>query len=434
MSNILMTVWPIETHLTPFVAVARALRARGHAVAFYTGEQVRGQLERGGFRCFVFQDVDHRHSDCNPGTAAAQKLGMRARRRMWRDFLLGSVAGQLRDLERIWTAWQPDAIVCDITMWGTILVIHETKSVPVAVFSHPAYCLLPGRENPAPGISLPRPRTRAARFVARLLSRGINLATASIPREASRIRREYGLAPLDGTVIDLTGKMPLHLVPSAPEFDYGRDDLPSSVRYVGPCICEEEEQQPAPEWVTSIRGQRPRIVVLEETHCAEDAFLLKTAAAAFAGHSAEVVLVAGQGREPAGLNLGKLAANVRLAPWTPLKHALATAEVVVAHGNSETVLASLGRGIPMVIVPRMLEQPQLAWRLSASGAGIRLPVRRCTPERLRQAVERILGAPVFGYSARRVGTALARMGGPSRAAELIEHLDRPSRLTQTRTA
>ncbi len=430
MAKILMAVWPIETHLNPFVATARALRSRGHSVGFYCGGPALSQLERMGFRCFPFREVDIRSAERNPGAMGAEKMGMRARRKVWQEFLLGSVPAQVRDLERIWPQWQPDTVVCDITMWGPMLVTHEVKQVPVVALSHTAYCLLPGNRNPAPGISLPRPRNLGMRVLARLLSETVNIATASIPREANRIRAEYGLPPLHHTVMEFMGSMPLNLIPSAPAFDYERDDLPASVQYVGPCFWEEEEQCHPPEWVTQMRGKRPRIVVLEETHYAQDPFLLRTAAAALAGHQSEVILVAGRDRDPLTLDLGQLSANVRLEPWAPLRHTVFSADVVLAHGNSDTVLSSLSRGIPMVVVPRILEQPQIAWRLSDAGAGIRLPMSTCTPGKLRKAVDRVLSSPQFGRNARRLGAALGRMGGPARAAELIEGLDRTSHLPQ----
>jgi len=422
MANILMTVWPIETHLTPFVVLGKALRARGHDVAFYTGEQARWQLSGEGFRTFEFRAVDKRHSDANPGAASSQNLGPRATRKMWHDFLLGSVSGQIRDLDAIWEEWVPDALICDVTMWGPILVVQETRQVPLALFAHTAYCLLPGRNNPAPGLSLPRPETGRARLTARLLTWGMNRVTAAIPREANRIRREHGLEPFAGTVIDFMGRMPLHLVPSAPEFDYERDDLPGGVKYVGPGFWEEHGREPAPHWTKWLRTSRPRVVVLEEAHYAEDGFLLHRAAEALAGHDAEVILVAGQGRELSQFNLKTHAANVHLMGWTPLRQALPPASLVVAHGNSETVLAALAQGTPMVIVPRMLEQPQVAWRLAACGAGVRLPMRECSPQRLRAAVDRVLETPRFAHNAQRMRAALAQRGGPARAAELVEEM------------
>jgi len=219
--------------------------------------------------------------------------------------------------------------------------------------------------------------------------------------------------------------MPLYLVPSAPEFDYERHDLAPSVHYVGLCVPPETDAHPAPGWIARKPGDPARIVVLEEPHYAEDPWLLRTAAAAFKGDSVEAILVAGQGRDPARLGLSELSPNVHLQPWTPLEYAIRSADVVVAHGNSETVLATLGKGTPVVILPRILEQPQIAWRVAASGSGVRLPLKRATPERLREAVQRVLGNASFAKQAQRISAALARCGGPARAGELVEGLVSP---------
>lgn len=420
MANILMTVWPIETHISAFVSVGRSLRQHNHKVAFYTGACQSSRLAHEGFRVFPLEEAAP-YADDSPGEAAKLNMSWREQRRMWHNFLLGSVPAQFRDLDRIWTKWRTDVLVSDITMWGPILLLHEIKQVPLAVFSHTAYCLLAGRENPAPGVSMARPHTAAGRFLARLLSAGINIWTSSIPRGANRIRRSHGLQPLPSTVMDFTGRMPLHVVASAPEFDYDRDDLPSSVRYVGSCL-SDDVRRPAADWITAMRGDRPRVVVLEEVHYSADGALLKAAAKAFAGHFTEVILVAGSGRDLSTFDPGITSTNVRLVPWVPLHQAVKSADVVVAHGNSETVLAALGLGIPVVAVPHILEQPQVAWRLAASGAGLRLPMRRASPERLRLAVEGVLRDVMFSRHARRIGAALARAGGPDRAARLIEEL------------
>jgi len=422
MAKFAMTAWPIDTHLTPFVALARVLRARGHEVAFYTGPQAGPQLEREGFGWFPFKELDSALAERNPGAQSNLKLGLRATRKMWNDFLLGSLPGQIADLERVCATWHPDALICDMTLWGPILVLRETMRIPVAVLSHTAYCVLPGRENAAPGISLPPPRSALGRLAARLIARAMN-AAGGINRDANRVRAAHGLAPLEVTVTEYTGRMPLYLVPSAPELDYGRRDLPASVHYVGLCAPEDREDHTAPKWtIRQQPGGAKRIVVLEEPHYAEDPWLLRTAAAAMAGASAETILVAGQGRNPASLELGKLANNVRLEAWTPIEKAIASADLAIAHGNSETVLAALGRGIPMVILPRILEQPQIAWRLAASGAGIRVALKRATPRKFREAAEEVLRTPSYRQNAVRVAEALVRCGGPARAADLVADL------------
>ncbi len=87
-----------------------------------------------------------------------------------------------------------------------------------------------------------------------------------------------------------------------------------------------------------------------------------------------------------------------------------------------TVLASLAAGCPLMIVPTEFDKPDNARRVEASGAGLSLAPRRCTPRRLRAAVERLLSEPAFRLNAERLAKALARPGGGGRAAELLERL------------
>ena len=53
----LLCCWPFPGHVNPNVAVARALRERGHDVAFYTGEEARATIEGQGFEVHGFERV-----------------------------------------------------------------------------------------------------------------------------------------------------------------------------------------------------------------------------------------------------------------------------------------------------------------------------------------------------------------------------------------
>src|SRR5579863_4893964 len=149
MSRFLLTVWPLATHLNPFLAVAHALQRRGHDVAFYTGVSALESIRQQGFRCFSFQAVD----DARVERAVRQLTAQGWRPDHWQELMLGTVPEQLRDLETILNSWEPDAMVCDIAMWGPILVVHELKGLPIALLSHVASCILPGADNPLPGMN-----------------------------------------------------------------------------------------------------------------------------------------------------------------------------------------------------------------------------------------------------------------------------------------
>ena len=63
--------------------------------------------------------------------------------------------------------------------------------------------------------------------------------------------------------MDLTGRLPLFLIPSSPEFDYGRRDLPASVHYVGPLMWYPPDD--APSFLDDLPRDRPWVHATEGT-------------------------------------------------------------------------------------------------------------------------------------------------------------------------
>jgi UDP:flavonoid glycosyltransferase YjiC (YdhE family) len=109
-----------------------------------------------------------------------------------------------------------------------------------------------------------------------------------------------------------------------------------------------------------------------------------------------------------------------LQAHAPLSDVLPLADVLVTNGNSESVLAALQAGLPVVVLPSIWDQAEMAWRVAETGAGLRIAPWRATPRRMRRAVLRVLDEPSFRAQAVKMGDALARCGGPARAAALID--------------
>jgi len=146
------------------------------------------------------------------------------------------------------------------------------------------------------------------------------------------------------------------------------------------------------------------------------------AARGLANLPCNVVLIAGEGRSLESLNLGTLAPNIRVQTWTPLSDVLPVADVLVAGGDSETVMAALDQKVPMVLVPIILDQPEISWRVAVSGAGLRIPGRRCSPVRLAAAVSRVLKERQFRDNAARARDECRQYSGGDLAASLLEKL------------
>jgi len=333
-----------------------------------------------------------------------------------------SMPDQVRDLRSVLAEWPTDVIVTDPTMWAPALVLYESTGTPVAVSSFVPGCMLPGTDAPPFGLGLPRPST----WGLRLLSRGATLVadvlSTGFRQRVNAVRARYGLPRLRVSVTEHHGKMPLYLVPSAPEFDYERRDLPPSVHYVGPCLWDRPANEETPAWLPEVPRDVPWVHVSEGTAHTQRPILLAAAAQGVARLPVQVIMTTGTNRDPQELELGSLAPNVRVTRWIPHSELLPLTSVLVTTGGAGTVLASLRAGVPLVIVPTEWDKPDNAQRVVEVGAGIRIAPRRCTPARLGTAVEQILSDESYRDNARRLASIFAEYGGPLDAGRLLEQL------------
>jgi len=422
MASFLIAVWPFRSHFFPLIGIASALRRRGHQVAFYSGAEARSIVEGEGFPLYPFERVDERRVNeimFQREDYASWRMPLRFRS-LLREWLLGTVPAQVEDLTVLVGKLNPDVTVTETSMWGPILVLRERDSIPVAVFSTVAACLLPGPGAPPFGLGLPQPRNARTRVLAALASGACRAFSRSMREAANALRREHGLPELSVSVTEHSGSMDLYLVPSTPEFDYDRRDLPPTVRYVGPCVWNKGRSETAPLWLETLR--RPSVHVTEGTMHIQKPVLLEAAARGLGGLPMSVVMTTGGHRNADDLTLGPLAPNVRVESWVAHEDLMPRTDVVVTTGGAGTVMTALAAGVPLVIVPTEWDKPENAQRVVEAGAGVRLSPRRLTPKRLRRAVETVLREPRFRENARRLARSFASRDGLKEAARLLEEL------------
>jgi UDP:flavonoid glycosyltransferase YjiC (YdhE family) len=430
MSRFLFAVWPLEGHLLPHLGIAAELRARGHEVAFYSGERARETLAREQMELFGFRDVD-----VSGPLARLQELdtsGRRTRPRggrmipVMREWLVDTLPAQVADLRRVLSRWPADVVVADPTMWGPIVVLWEADGVPVAIASILMGPLIPGPQAPPFGFGLPAPRSAAGRLGSALFTRVAELAAHGIWRAVDEVRAANGLGPLGESVNRFSARVPLHLVGNVRELDYGRHDLPESVRYVGNFSSYPRGDEHA-ELLDSIPTDKPWVYVTESTVAHGDPFMLRAAVEGLGGEPLELIVTTGERRAAPALGAARLPSNVHVSDWISHGELLPRCAATVNFGGKGTILAAAEAGVPMVVVPTGWDKPDNARRVLDAGAGLRLGPRRATARRLRAAVHELLSNPSYREAAGRLAAKLAAAPGAAGAAVLLERLAQEER-------
>jgi MGT family glycosyltransferase len=427
-TRVLFACWPFEGHVFPQLSMAIALRERGAEVAFYTDASKRELIEGEGFETFPFEHVPPAWKRVHGRSAQGVRDTVRILRDA-REWIVGTIPDQVSDLQRVVARFEPDVLGAEASMWGPLLVLSELLPIPVALVSPLIGAGLPGPDAPPPGGVAPA-GTRRARTLNRAAGHITRAVTRPMRVRLDAIRADHGLEPMGCSVHAYLGRLPLYLVLSVPGLDFNRRDLPPTVHYVGACLWHPPHPPGTADWLGALPRQRPWVHVTEGSSLSQDPRVLRTAAQGLARVPIEAILTTGRFAGAQAVHL-PTAQNVHVTRWLSHDVLLPWCAAVVTTGGMGTVMAALRAGVPLVIVPTAFDQPAVARRVEDAGVGIRLSPRRCTPERLRAAVEEVLADSRYRRNAQRAADLLAAAPGPPGAAALIERLAGRTRAVST---
>ena len=315
---------------------------------------------------------------------------------------------EIPDLQQAVAEVEPDALIVDVNCFGAMFVA-EASGLPWAV-----YCPYPpafrSDDVPPHGLGLRPARGPLGKARDRLVRKFGDRQIAPELAQFNNLRTELGL-PAVGRFDDLLLRSDVFIAFTAEPYEYHRSDWPPQVRLVGPGMWEPPAEPPA--WLEG--EDRPIVLVTASTAFQLDAKLIATALEGLAGEDLAVVATTAA-QDPAQF---QIPANAHVEQFVPHGQILARASCVVCHGGQGITQRSLAAGVPVCVVPFSRDQFDVARRVEATGAGVRLHHKRLNPERLRAAVHTtMLKRP----SAERVAQAFKNAGGPTAAAQAVEEL------------
>ena len=233
-------------------------------------------------------------------------------------------------------------------------------------------------------------------------------------KEVNRQRRAWGLKPHQRPEDALSPIAEITQLPEALEFPVA-GARPARLFYTGPFV--QPRQRPAIDFPWDQLDGRPLIYASLGTFQNGFDAIFRTIAKACAGLDAQLLISLGGGLYPE--QLGKLAGSPLVVRFAPQLEILKRAALVITHAGINTVLESLSEGVPLVAVPLGNDQPGVAARLKARGAGVVVSRHRLKPARLRRAVQLVLEDGQYRDAARKLQRAIREMDGLGRAADLI---------------
>ena len=148
---------------------------------------------------------------------------------------------------------------------------------------------------------------------------------------------------------------------------------------------------------------------------------------ALAGEEISVICTLGEGIDPAAL--GVMPVNVHFERYKPHSSILPRCQAVLCHAGFNTVMGSIMAGVPLVCVPLGSDQEYNARFCAEKGLGVSLVEQEVTPERIREAVHRVLEDPSFSTNVRTFQQMMARRPGLPAAVRRIEALVHARRST-----
>jgi UDP:flavonoid glycosyltransferase YjiC (YdhE family) len=202
-----------------------------------------------------------------------------------------------------------------------------------------------------------------------------------------------------------------------PVFDLGGVDLPEHHRYVGPLGIWEPDTSP----VAGLEdGGDPWILATISSQLQDDLRLADAALSALADRPVRVLLTLGPGHDPA--ELSRVPPNARVESVVSHAAALRRAVLLLSHAGHGSVMKALWYGRPMVLVPWGRDQPGVAARALALGVAAVVDPASVSPETLWAAVETALGDDGMRRRAEEHAVRLQRTDPPATAAALLESL------------
>jgi len=412
--------FPGTGHINPITALARCLQQRGHTVVIFGIADTEPLVKAAGVEFHLIGESDYPLGTLKKLDQRLSEYRGLATFRFTVERVKNTALMVLRDGPQAVRSAGVDALLVDeADMGGSVAEHLGLPYISIACFPP----LIEDDRIPPFCFGWNIGRSWLSRLRNRLGFRLLSRIAAPIFSAVNRQRRAWDLKPYQRSTDALSPLAQIAQLPAALEFDVDRRS--SVLHYTGPFV--DPAHRPSVDFPWDRLDGRPLVYASLGTlqNISQDIF--RVIADACTGLGVQLVISLG-----GGLNteqLGALSGDPLVVRYAPQLELVKRATLVITHAGLNTTLESLAEGVPLVCIPLGNDQPGVATRVAARGAGLVLSRRQLNAKRLRAAVQAILENESYRRAARSVQASMAQVNGLQRAADIIEDALRIERKT-----
>lgn len=416
----------------PYVAVALALKARGHEPVMLTNPYFKPRILAAGVGFWPLgTEEEYLRMIRSPELVKVRQSPSF----VFNELLLGTFMQQVEAVREAVRTTRPEAVFMHHICFGAVAACEGLGVPMVQGVLAPLFWL--SREEKIAFPTLPVPDApmfvhTAIRWLMRRVGRW------QFDRPINARRKDVGVPPIRDCISRSArggdGLLARDRLTSASQgirtlglwsehFRPRRDDDPITGTICGFCSWDRppttgeqlDAEREVLRWMDS--GERPVLITLGSSVSHHGADVYDIAEQACRANGVRTLLLVGGNEQPVPASTDQ---QIRRVPYVAYSPAMARASMIVHHAGIGTTAATMRSGSPSVILPFVNDEFDNSVRARRLGVAEELRASKLTEGRLAEALRRVLNDRAMNERAAALGAKLRAENGAERAAKEIE--------------
>jgi len=425
--KILLASVPMTGHFNPILVAARMLKEAGHETAIYTSVIFRDKIEKAGVRFFALHedaDQDVRNIiasflESNKVTPSPEEL-----LRGMTSVFINPMISQFRGLQAILNKFPADVVIHETFFAGVLPMLLGPRSKRPASVCLSISTLHLKRADGAPwGPGLLPTEDPEKRNEYSQVARDVDeMRDLPLRRVADKMLADIGLPPLPASFFASEEVLAdLILQPCTPSFEFPLLKPEEGLHFIGALLPSGAGD--VPEQIQEAKEAGRKIILVSQgTIANNDLGKLLAPTILGLGDREDLLVLVTTGGKPIENIPCTLTTNIVASQYLDFRRILPDVDLLVAFGSYGTVTQALSFGVPMVVVGKSEDKPEVGARVTWTGTGIYLATDTPAVEQIRDAVDQVLAKPEYRACAQKLAQEFASFDSAKRLAELVESL------------